>query len=535
MSFVRLNKPSYWIPLLYLVLAAAGWLLVGRVYEPDANFVLYRFVMNLQAGHGLVYLTPDSTVTTFPLGPILLFPLVSFGLIPPVAGGLITILSLMIGATFLARLLHGHWLVGIAYLLIAAVQPSPVVLLMVALALAALDQAEHERWILAGTLVGAAALADPAALVLAILALFLVLQKWASALKYIAPLALIILGWFILSYSGNHPSVPPVILVLPSLLVLALPAAALFTLFRCGTALRRAPVIAVLLAWSAITALLSLIQGLPPTAAILPGLIAVVSLLPWRSVLLAAACFDMLLRVALAGHFIPPPSAEEIGKWIATNTGPEARLATAELGAQSYYAGRPVIDLSGKIQPIPFDRFFFLHYVPDVVVLADNTAVPWEPFATTYAKMFASGGETVYQRVVNFSTLDDHPVDVAFGANLGRNDLHLSNVALGNTLHPGDLVRVRLDWHLTYRPSFDTAIKLTLLNDKGLPVQGIRDILKPDEWQTGPISTYHVIPLPADVPPGKLMLYLGVEIRAGSLGELKVAEVNVMPVPSPAG
>src|SRR5439155_2328082 len=125
--------------------------------------------------------------------------------------------------------------------------------------------------------------------------------------------------------------------------------------------------------------------------------------------------------------------------------------------------------------------------------------------------------------------LDDHGVDVNFSAKLGRDDLHLSNVAIGNTLHPGDLVRVRLDWELAYQPSFDVEIKLTLLNEQGAPVAGMPiDRVPPDQWHVGKVSTYHLITLPNETPAGKLSLYLGVGIRAGSMGELKVAEVSVM-------
>src|SRR5262249_20086665 len=48
------------------------------------------------------------------------------------------------------------------------------------------------------------------------------------------------------------------------------------------------------------------------------------------------------------------------GQWIAANTGPNATLATTESGALAFYADRPVIDLSGKLEQIPFDKYFFI-------------------------------------------------------------------------------------------------------------------------------------------------------------------------------
>jgi hypothetical protein len=203
-------------------------------------------------------------------------------------------------------------------------------------------------------------------------------------------------------------------------------------------------------------------------------------------------------------------------------------VATADIGVLAFHASRPVIDLSGRFQPIAFDSTFFLRYAPDIVVLNDAAAAPWQWFKTTYAQVYTAGDRSVYHRVVNFAPLDDHGVNVNFSAKLGRDDLHLSNVAIGNALHPGDLVRVRLDWELAYQPSFDVEIKLTLLNEQGAPVAGMPiDRLSPDQWRVGKVSTYHLITLPGDAPAGKLRVYLGVGIRAGVLDELQVAEVNV--------
>src|SRR5262249_14896793 len=92
-------------------------------------------------------------------------------------------------------------------------------------------------------------------------------------------------------------------------------------------------------------------------------------------------------------------SAQAAGQWIAANTGPDARLATTEIGALAFYADRPVIDLSGKLEQIPFDKYFFIHYAPDVVALKDGTDIPWKDVATTYDKKVIEG-YAIYRRVV---------------------------------------------------------------------------------------------------------------------------------------
>jgi hypothetical protein len=361
--------------------------------------------------------------------------------------------------------------------------------------------------------------------VLVVLVVALAVATGGSVWRYFLPAAAIPL--VVTSFLSLTARVSPGDLVsaAPGAATLLIPLIAVLALIRRWAVLRQSPHVAILVAWSAITAINALLAGKIPTAVILPGPIALASLLASPSLVLAAAGIDLVLGLLLA---IPSDaSGETTGRWIAANTGSQATVAAAGVGPLAFYTPRPVIDLSGEIQPVALDSTFFLRYAPDVTVLEVGAVAPWEWFKTTYAHVYTVGGKVVYQRVVNFAPLDDHGVDVNFSAKLGRADLHLSNVAIGNVLHPGDLVRVRLDWNLAYQPSFDVEIKLTLLNEQGLPVAGAPSRIPPDGWHIGRISTYHLIVLPNDVPAGRLSLYLGVGIRAGELGELKVAEVSV--------
>ncbi len=131
-------------------------------------------------------------------------------------------------------------------------------------------------------------------------------------------------------------------------------------------------------------------------------------------------------------------------------------------------------------------------YAPDVVVLRDGESVGWENFATTYALMYRSGALSVYQRVVNWSAMDDHGVDLNQSARFDPQDMRLVNVGIGRLLRPGDLVRVRLDWQLRYVPRQTVEIKLNLLGDDGLPVAGVIDRLPAEVWQQGELQ--HVSP-----------------------------------------
>jgi hypothetical protein len=517
------------IALLYAALAGIGWIALGGSHGADANFVAYRFAANLLGGRGLVYWTPGPAVSTYPLIPSLLALLGLSGAPFTILGGLISVAATVVGAIFLARLVGGRWLVGIAYILATLAWPSPITLTMLALALAGLDAARCGKWTRSGVLFGLAILAEPSASVPAMLTLALVLIAGGPVWRFLLPATVIpvsVLLLISLSLGGSASFV----LIPPGSVAFALPVIGTLALARRLPVLRELPHLAVLAAWSAVTALEALITGSLPSAAFLLGPLALASLWTPQPLLVLAAASDLILAVLLSGSFAADPSAEAAGKWIAANSSPQETVATGDIGILAFYAARPVIDLSGKIQPVPvpFDSTFFLRFAPDMVVLKEGVVAPWQWFKTTYARVYTAGDRLVYHRVVNFTPLDDHGVDVNFSAKLGRDDLRLHNVAIGDTLHPGDLVRVRLDWELAYQPSFDIEIKLTLLNEEGVPIAGMPlDKLPSEQWHVGKMSTYHLITLPGDAPAGKLRVYLGVGIRAGVLGELQVAEVNV--------
>jgi hypothetical protein len=509
--------------LLCLFLSALGLLALLYSYESDANFVTYRFASNWSAGRGLIYGMPGPDVTTYPLAPLLMaLPRVD---VQPV-GGFLSLLAIAAGALFLMRLAEDRWIAGLAYILASVMQPSPVILVMLAFALAGLDAIRYRRWMLAGLLLGLAILTEPTAIGLAALSVILIIRAGDPPWRYLVPVIFLPVGVLTLIGLGRIPFIS----ITPGTFSLILPALALFALLRRRAAV--SPVGAVLAAWSAFIGLLAALGGTAPTQAILPGAILLAMSLPARWWVLAAILLDMGLRVALGypgavvntDQVYPPLDA---GLWLGAHTGPDATIATDEIGLLGFEAGRRVIDMSGRLQANPVDRFFVIRNAPDVVVLREGLSMPWPGFATTYARMEQIGNLTIYQRVVNWGGLDDHGVDVNFSDKVGRQDLRLNNVAIGNLLHPGDLVRVRLDWELAYAPSFDVEIKLDLLDANNKGVGGVLDKLPPAAWHTGRMSTYHALTLSGEAQDGRISLFLNVGIRAGSMGTLKVAEVSV--------
>jgi hypothetical protein len=435
----------------YLLIGAIGAPLVGNLYEPEANYALYRFAVNLAEGRGLLYGALTGDVTTFPLAPTLLAALYRLGVAPSFGSYLLNTLVAACGALCLALWLSKP-LLGALYAALLLVQPSPMLTVMLALCLLGLLLLRDGKARFAGACIGLAMLSAPyAALVALALAFVAAAQGWPAWRRFVAPAALLPLGTGLImqiAYAPSHIALP-----LPN--------------------------------WT---------------------------------------------RPAYHADLDEPPDAQQVGMWLAENTAPDTRIIANDAPLIGYYAmPRPLLDLDGQLMPVRRDRFLILRYAPDVVVLRADESVGWEDFAKTYAQVYQSGALRAYQRMVNWSALDDHGVDVNLSARFNRQDMRLVNVGIGRELRRGDWVRVRLDWQLAFVPRQTVEIRLNLLNASGLPVAGVIDRLPPELWQVGAFSTYHAMPLPADTPEGELRLFLSVDVNAAALVDLQVASVRCVP------
>src|SRR5439155_6476057 len=75
---------------------------------------------------------------------------------------------------------------------------------------------------------------------------------------------------------------------------------------------------------------------------------------------------------------------EQIGRWLRTNTPPNATVGMQEVGTIGYYADRHVIDFYGLIQPdsaahlaVNDQRWGVVHYAPDYIVGLPNWLAAW--------------------------------------------------------------------------------------------------------------------------------------------------------------
>jgi hypothetical protein len=112
-------------------------------------------------------------------------------------------------------------------------------------------------------------------------------------------------------------------------------------------------------------------------------------------------------------------------------------------------------------------------------------------------------------------------------------DARLIGYALDRArLRPGEIARVRLDWQLDRPPQGDVDVHLTVLNGESTPVSAIYTRFSPADWRSLTLSTYQVIRLPGDGPPGLLDLFITVGYEAGTLGQYRLASLLV-PLPQP--
>jgi hypothetical protein len=476
--------------------------------QPDANLYTYRFALSLTQGHGLTFWSPDSQVTTYPVAPLLVALLKAvFGLDYANAGAVIVVLASVCGGLCLWAMGESWWC-ALGYAGLLTLSPVLMVNVAIAFALTGFWAAKQNRWILAGLLIGMGILAHPAVAILGGLLLFYAMQTGHARRFFVGGIVLPTV-WLILVLRANQS------IVLPSpgslsgsnpLVILAL-----FGIVALVWGLlkgRITSMLALLLAWGFLStaAWSGSVVWLVPAVLIL---FWTVSPLFYASAVVITALVAVLLMPTDAP--IPPVSSIPAGIVVASDS-PATLLHDG-----------PLIDLSGAMTTPPvLNRDFILRYAPDVIQSDDS--VTWDGFKTTYTSGDQTGQAIVHQRVVNFSALDAHGVDVQ----LGRGDLALTNVAIGNTLHPGDLVRVRLDWSVVHVPLDVIEIKLDLVDAGYQGIVQSRDREPIAAWQIGPTETYHLLALPTTVKPGRVSLLVSVYYRAGTFLEgLKVAEVDV--------
>jgi hypothetical protein len=502
-------------------IAAVGTVFTMALFGgTSANFIIERFSQNV-----LTYNTPAPIVTTYPLAP-LTFPIDTFSR---------SATMVALAAFALAKLLGNRWVAGLALIVALFIAPSYADVLMLGLALSGLWALRERFWTLGGALLGASILAEPMAIPLAIFALLLVIREGGSAGRYALPAALIP----IIGYTANTLATGTTIYVnvAGGVIPVGLSVTALMAIIFRFADIRRNPYAAVLVAWSASAGIIAFSGSTLPSVAVIPGAIAVLSLTPLPIMCLIIAFADA--SVNLSGNplyrrdlgIIPeiPDNGFSVEAIIAhmQSVDPNVVIASDNVLMHSLFINRPVLDTSGYVQldiaPNDYDAQFFIQHAPDALILRDGAQVAWENFATTYALTSKEDGFNLYQRVVNFTPLTDRPVEVNFGASIPQADLYIVGAGVAESVRPGDLLRVRVDWRSEHPPTRDVEIRLSLKAADGSVIAGTVNRLPPGELG----STYHLIPLPFEIAPGELILTVDIGVNGGYFGERELARITV--------
>jgi arabinofuranosyltransferase len=220
------------------------------------------------------------------------------------------------------------------------------------------------------------------------------------------------------------------------------------------------------------------------------------------ALLLALARSDWAMAQALDGPVPAPddpvskvlPEAkagpyEQAGRWLRHHTPASALVGVTELGIMGYYAGRPMVDFLGLLEPdvstalARGDLYWaLLRYQPDYLALTavsplyayDLRADPWfqaayEPVQAFDDPRFWGSPLTVYGRKVSRGQVvelakGDLPAGAArLDADFGHQIRLLGAVAGASTAHPGDVLPLTLYWQALGPVDVDYTVFVHLL------------------------------------------------------------------------
>jgi hypothetical protein len=268
---------------------------------------------------------------------------------------------------------------------------------------------------------------------------------------------------------------------------------------------------------------------------------------PWLAALLTLSLVAPLLlaqarelRALRAG--VPEPRAlayQRVGQWLAANADQRARVAVMEVGIMGYYAGRPMVDLLGLIRPETVEAmrrqdFFWTiaESQADLVVLTGKNPL-WfqsiEPdhwFNQYYAPVervdqpgFWGTPLTIFRRVAppRQPAALDAPGPGRFGPSIA-----LERVALEKTsARPGDFLTAQLFWRALAPVERDYAAFVHVVNAEPRVLAQHDTPIASSRWPVGPaIQYYHPMRLPADLPPGRYRIEVGLYLPEQPLRRL---------------
>ena len=246
-----------------------------------------------------------------------------------------------------------------------------------------------------------------------------------------------------------------------------------------------------------------------------------------------------------AGHSADYPA---VGRWLAENASPDARVATIEIGVIGYLSGRPIIDTMGLVSPAMREHlvgwtetvvYAVTQLAPDYAVAVDGTA--WDFvrdqwwFQRDYLPATRIGQVTIFKRRPASENDIGFDADVQYATGFRVSSLRTSE----RRLQPGRAWDGALNIEVSRTPPSDYEFVTYLVDAQTYrrwgetKFRGFDGGYASDRWRSGDrLALPFRIDVPADLPAGAYRVGLSVyDTRVGQTlsiqGDAKATDATV--------
>jgi len=234
----------------------------------------------------------------------------------------------------------------------------------------------------------------------------------------------------------------------------------------------------------------------------------------------------------------------EVGCWLNTHTRGDASIGVIEVGIIGYFADRVMVDFLGLLQPDVAralkrgDLYYAIpHYMPDYIVLGKGLYIygmwlggddwfldNYHPIKEFSDERFWGSPLVILERISKPSPIVEHKARITFTRGLTLENFGVEE----KRLHPGDGIRVRLDWLRSNEMDEHLQIIAYLVDeDEGIVALRARQF-DTSIWPENSVSsTYYPILLDETLPPGDyhLRVRIVMEDQTDAIHELTTLSV----------
>ncbi len=553
--------------IIVLIVATAALAFLSLARPPfsqiaDNRQILYGYAAQLRSGNGLVFNPGERVLLIAAPADMLLLAIFGSFFAPNAiaqAAEWLFVAALVVGALSLYHIARRAGLSITAASLIAILYAvawplwlgvGTALPVMTGLSLLALDLALDARWRLAGLVTCVAILCSPEALFLAVPLLFLAANRQAGRRYGLAVLAPLVLAALALRlYFGPalwdgllilRPSPSTLDSLLPWLLSIPALGLAVYGWYRqrMAAAGEINPALGVAGAWAAlhllvVGGLLRVPTGWQYAPVVGPVLLLAAAGLQNVNLSLRRAGYVILVVLFLAstaGIFGP---AKEPARQSLPGDPLSIGVMSTSQALNIRHDTKPVIvAFDGQLQPdlkamIEHGdiQSMLIRYAPEILITSDSGRIPAKALTQSswarldYRPIDRSGTYLRYTSIGNFA---ERQVQVAYGL-----DIRLVGMALDQeSLRPGQLLRVRLDWEFIRPATKPITVDLWLESGEYV-LAHTTDEYAPSMFEAGRWSTYHTLTLSPDAWPGPVTLTAGVIVSDGIINRAPIASLDV--------